>query len=371
MMDPPTRVGRTARGCMQARNSLVENSALTLLIDGKTLMTSRERVRAAIHFQGPDRIPHFLPDGKENDIEWLWLPRPGPVQDWKNEGAIDTMIDCWGTKFYRMKGGVIGRGEVLEPIIKDIQRQAEYILPDLHKAEYFHDAAARICATKGSANPKYCLGVMPFASLNEGTHNLMTIEAMFMAYYESPEALKAFIARLAAKQKESIRLLHQIGCDGIMGYDDWGLQNSLMIKPGLIAEFFLPHYRENWDYAHSLGLDVWLHSCGHIIDLLPLLKEAGLNVIQQDQQENMGLEQLAAKVGGKLAFWCPVDIQKTMIDGSLDDIRNYAKRMIETLGAFKGGFISMAYTQPNEVNHTPDKLAAMCDAFRLWETRGC
>lgn len=192
-----------------------------------------------------------------------------------------------------------------------------------------------------------------------------------MAYYESPEALKAFIARLAAKQKESIRLLHQIGCDGIMGYDDWGLQNSLMIKPGLIGEFFLPHYRENWDYAHSLGLDVWLHSCGHIIDLLPLLKEAGLNVIQQDQQENMGLEQLAAKVGGKLAFWCPVDIQKTMIDGSLDDIRNYAKRMIETLGAFKGGFISMAYTQPNEVNHTPDKLAAMCDAFRLWEARGC
>ncbi|MCX6925095.1 MAG: hypothetical protein NT154_18065 [Verrucomicrobia bacterium] len=334
-------------------------------------MTSEERVRTAIHFNGPDRIPHFLPDGKENDIEWLWIQRPSPIQDWKNEGAIDTMIDSWGTKFYSMKGGVIGRGEVLEPVIKDIRRQDEYTLPDLHKAEYFNEAKARISATKNSANPKYCLGVMPFASLNEGTHNLMTIEAMFIAYYESPEALKAFIASLAAKQKESIRLLHQIGCDGVMGYDDWGLQNSLMIKPGLIEEFFLPHYRENWDYAHSLGMDVWLHSCGHIIDILPMLKEAGLNVIQQDQQENMGLENLAAKVGGKLAFWCPVDIQKTMIEGSLDDIRHYAKRMIETLGAFNGGFISMAYSSPNDVNHTPDKLAAMCDAFRLWETLGC
>jgi hypothetical protein len=27
-------------------------------------MTSRERVTRAIHFQGPDCLPHFLPDGR-------------------------------------------------------------------------------------------------------------------------------------------------------------------------------------------------------------------------------------------------------------------------------------------------------------------
>jgi uroporphyrinogen decarboxylase len=330
-------------------------------------MTSQERVRAAIHFKGSDRIPHYLPDGKDNDIEWLWIPKPTPMQDWRNEGDIDTMTDCWGTKFYRMKGGVIGRGEVLEPAIRDIRRQADYVLPDLHRAELLKEAAARVAATRQSANPKYCLGVMPCGSLNEGTHNLMTLEAMFVAYYESPDDLKAFINRLAAKQKESIRLLHELGCDGVMSYDDWGLQNRLMVKPEMIEEFFMPHYRANWAYAHSLGMDVWLHSCGYIIDLLPTLAEAGLNVIQQDQQENMGVENLAAKVGGRLAFWCPVDIQKTMIEGSLDDIRAYAKRLISTLGAFNGGYISMAYSTPKDVNHTPEKLAAMCEAFRRWE----
>lgn len=269
-----------------------------------------------------------------------------------------------------MKGGSIGRGEVLEPVIKDISRQADYLFPDLHQAELFKDAKMRIATAKGSPNPKYCLGVMPYVSLNEGAHNLMTLEAMFIAYYENPDELKVFIARLAAKQKESIRILHALGCDGVMAYDDWGLQTSLMVKPAMIEEFFLPHYRENWSYAHSLGMDVWLHSCGYIIELLPKLADAGLNVIQQDQQENMGLENLAATIGGRLAFWCPVDIQKTMIDGSLDDIRNYAKKMIETLGAFNGGFISMAYTQPEHVNHTPQKLAAMCDAFRQWEKIG-
>ena len=330
-------------------------------------MTSQERVRAAIRFEGPDRVPHFLPDGNENDIEWLWIPKPAPRQPWCNEGDIDTMIDCWGTKFYRMKDGIIGRGEVLEPAIRDIGRQADYDLPDLHRPEFFREAAARIALNRASANPKYCLGVMPYGSLNEGTHNLTTLEAMFEAYYEYPDALKALVARLAVRQRESIRLLHELGCDGVMGYDDWGLQTSLMVKPALIEEFFMPHYRANWAYAHRLGLDVWLHSCGYIIDLLPTLVAAGLNVIQQDQQENMGIENLAARVGGRLAFWCPVDVQKTMINGSLDDIRDYAKRLITTLGAFRGGFVSMAYSTPKDVNHTPEKLAAMCESFRRWE----
>ena len=75
-------------------------------------------------------------------------------------------------------------------------------------------------------------------------------------------------------------------------------------------------------------------------------------------------EHLDAAVGGKLAFWCPVDIQQTMIHGSLDDIRAYAKRMIATLGRHNGGLVSMAYSTPETIRHTSEKIAAMCAAFR-------
>ena len=327
-------------------------------------MTSRERVKKAIRFQGPDRVPHYLPDDKENDILWLWPQKPAPQKEWTNEGDIDTMIDCSGTKFYRSKGGKLGRGEVLEPAISDISKQTEYILADLLNPKYFIKAKQQIEENNILDNPKYCLGVMPFSSLNEGTHNLMTLEKMFFAYYENPNELKAFIGRLAEKQKRGIKILHDIGYDGVMGYDDWGLQDSLMVSKELIEEFFMPHYRENWKYAHELGMDVWLHSCGYIIELLPMFSEAGLTVIQQDQQENMGLDNLAKEVGGKLAFWCPVDIQNTMINGSLNDIQAYAKKMIDTLGAFNGGFVSMAYSTPEDINHTPEKLAAMSQSFR-------
>jgi hypothetical protein len=46
------------------------------------------------------------------------------------------------------------------------------------------------------------------------------------------------------------------------------------------------------------------------------------------------------------------------------------KRMIATLGNHQGGLISMAYSTPDVINHTPEKLAAMCAAFRDYGNTG-
>jgi hypothetical protein len=333
----------------------------------KEKMTSRERVKKAVHFENPDRVPHYLPDEEENDLVWLWMDNPGPIQDWtKYDDRTDRKTDCWGITYQRVAGGKLGFGEILEPTIKDVTLQAEYMMPDLNNPRYFENARERIKENNASENPKYCLGTMPFSSLNAGAHNLMGLQNMFMAYYEAADDLKALIHRLAEGQRQSIRKLAEIGCDGVMGYDDWGLQDSLMVSLDTIEEFFMSHYRRNWKLAHDLGMDVWLHSCGNIVEVLPKFIDAGLNVIQMDQQENMGLENLSERFGGKIAFWSPVDIQRTMIEGSLEDIQNYVKRMVETLGSHNGGLVSMAYSTPDDIGHTPEKLAAMSRAFRKY-----
>ncbi len=328
-------------------------------------MISRERVWRAIHFQGPDRLPHFLPDGGENDLLWLWLPRPGDREPWTDlPDGRRRRVDAWGVTWETMGGGSFG--EAMAWPISDIARQTDYAFPEMHRPEYFTGAAETIRTNDASDNPKYCLGVLPFNSLHEGTHNIMGLERMFAAYYEAPEALAALIGRMAAAQRASMRRLAEIGCDGVMGYDDWGLQDRLMVSPALFEEVFLPHYRENWALAHQLGLDVWMHSCGCTLELLPTFADAGLTVIQMDQQENMGLEALDARIGGRLAFWCPVDIQQTMVHGSLADIEAYVCRMIATLGGHNGGLVSMAYSSPDAVQHPPEKTAAMCRAFRTY-----
>jgi hypothetical protein len=102
------------------------------------------------------------------------------------------------------------------------------------------------------------------------------------------------------------------------------------------------------------------------VPLLDDLIAAGLNVIQMDQQENMGLAELGRRFGGRLAFWCPVDIQKTKVNGSIADIENYVRDLIRYLGSYRGGLISKYYPQPDVVEHTPENTAAMCRAFRRY-----
>ncbi len=338
------------------------------------MITHRERVKKAIHFEKPDRVPHYLPDGEDNDVLWV-APWTGAEagekllpdkQAWTAIGSIEQRIDCWGVTWERGLGQKDNMGLAKKYAVEDITKQGEYVFPDLNNPKYYQIRKKMIADNNVSDNPKYALGVMGFSSLNEGTHNIRGLHNMFMDYYENPDHLKALIARFAENQRQSIRLLAEIGCDGVMGYDDWGLQDRLMISEELIEEFFLPHYRKNWGLAHKLGMDVWMHSCGYIIDLLPKFIEAGLNVVQMDQQENMGLENLSEKVGGKIAFWSPVDIQNTMIKGRIEDIENYVHKMIATLGGHNGGLVSMAYTTPEAVEHDPAKTAAMCRAFRKY-----
>ena len=136
-----------------------------------------------------------------------------------------------------------------------------------------------------------------------------------------------------------------------------------MVSPTIFREFFKPKYARVYGFAREQGMLTFLHSCGHIAELLDDFIDAGLQVIQMDQQENMGVQELAGRFGGRLCFWCPVDIQQTMVKGSLDDIRAYARRLIESFGKFNGGFIAKWYGSPEAVGHSGERIAAMCEAF--------
>jgi uroporphyrinogen-III decarboxylase len=163
---------------------------------------------------------------------------------------------------------------------------------------------------------------------------------------------------LAAIQKYS-----QAGVDGYIFADDWGLQNRLMISPQAWRTLWKPRYARIFAAAHDAGLATFLHSCGHIVDILDDLIEIGLDAIHMDQQENMGLELLGQRFGGRLTFFAPVDIQNTMAKGSLADIRQYCHTMADLLGRELGGFIPRWYSDPQGAGHRPEAITAMCEEF--------
>ena len=83
----------------------------------------------------------------------------------------------------------------------------------------------------------------------------------------------------------------------------------------------------------------------------------------------MGVDRLSELYGGKICFWCPVDIQQTMVRGSVEDVRRYARKLIDSFGRFNGGFIAKWYSSPEGPGHTWDKIDAMCETFVEYGSR--
>jgi uroporphyrinogen decarboxylase len=78
----------------------------------------------------------------------------------------------------------------------------------------------------------------------------------------------------------------------------------------------------------------------------------------------MGIARLGKRFGGRITFWCPVDIQQTMVYGSLDDIRAYCRELVWTLGRPEGGFIARWYADPAGAGHRAEAIKAMCEEFK-------
>ena len=93
--------------------------------------------------------------------------------------------------------------------------------------------------------------------------------------------------------------------------DDIGSQRGLMISPDLVSRFVIPGAKRLIEIAHSYGVKIVYHSCGSIVEAIPQLIEAGVDVIHPIQAMAAGMqpENLKSKFEGKVAFCGGVDTQ--------------------------------------------------------------
>lgn len=317
-------------------------------------MTSRERVRRAVLFERPDRIPRALPEPYGSDIQGVGLgPDPDFVpsmktpRKWENE---------WGCLWEKTDDDRT-MGRIYDHPLASYDRLESFRFPDFLKPERY----------RRFDNPgeKFVLATIP-VSLMQTVEDLRGPEAAWTDPYVNPVELERLLDRLTDMALGVIDRFADLGADGIFLYDDWGHQDRLMLSPDMFRAFWKPRYTRIFRCARERKLLTFMHSCGYIVDILDDLIEVGLNVIQMDQQENMGLANLGKRFGGRLCFWCPVDIQVIMVPGSVAEIRAYARRLINTLGRFDGGFIAKWYPAPDAVGHTREKLDAMCEEFVVY-----
>lgn len=313
-------------------------------------MTPKEIVRRTVAFDKPDRLARSFPEKYGNDFFRLGMSfspdyRPCSKKEEKDE---------WGAVWENI--GICTIGEVKEHPLKEWRDFDKLSIPDIRNPERWKNLKEQV----SQAGDKYILsnGI----SLYERVHFIRGLENTWMDIYDNPDELRNLIDILVEMNIYAIERYADAGADGFIFSDDWGVQDRLMISPDKWREFWKPAYGRVYSAARSAGLQTFLHSCGYILDIIDDLIEVGLDVIQMDQQVNIGLDQLH-KFAGRITFWCPVDIQAVMCDHSLDEIREYCHTLVEKLGTADGGFLPKWYEDSIGVGHSEKAVDAMCSEF--------
>ena len=170
------------------------------------------------------------------------------------------------------------------------------------------------------------------------------VDDHIVAFYE--KALRIFLE--ATRGKVHVLLIG----------DDMGSQRGLMISPALIREFVIPGAKRLIGIAHSYGVKVVYHSCGSIVDAIPMLIEAGADVIHPIQAKAAGMdpENLKKKFYGQVAFCGGVDTQELLPFGTPEQI---ARRVRELREIFPTGLIISPSHEALQVDVPPENVKAL------------
>jgi uroporphyrinogen decarboxylase len=321
-------------------------------------MTSRERARRSITYSNPDRCPMALPAPYPNDFcaaGFTADPDWKPWRTWECEGYRQ-WEDEWHNVWKCLPN--TKQGEVIEGVIKDWSDVETYVMPRLDLPVRYDKARETF-----AANPdKYHLGHLPgfpFAIMRY----MRGVETFLADVLLHPDEVNALQRKVVDLLKRCIDQWATTDCDGIHFCEDWGTQERLLVSPKLWHEMFEWGFKEIVGHARERGIDISMHSCGYIKDIIPSLVDIGIKVLQLDQPTLSGLDFLAETCHGKTAIWSPVDIQRDLPTGNESYIRERARELIDKLGSNGGGFIARSYGDVRSLAVEPEWQDWASDEF--------
>jgi hypothetical protein len=171
--------------------------------------------------------------------------------------------------------------------------------------------------------------------------DLRGFEALMIDFAEQPPELQMLIDKVLAYnlRQVDLRLAALAAQDDpprIIGFgDDLGLQHRLPISPRMWRQFLKPCYTAIYQPFRRAGYYVYMHTDGHIYEIIPDLVEAGVNVINPQVRAN-GLENLAATCKGKVCVDLDLDRQLFPF-ATPQQIDDHIGEAVAVLGSPEGG----------------------------------
>jgi uroporphyrinogen decarboxylase len=317
------------------------------------MVTSKELVKQAVRFQGPERIP-------------LSYPYDLTVSDTINVDVVHNFMGPnrasseWGFEWQHLDNSLL-MGQPKEAVIKKWSDLDRYQPPDPRQPARF-DAMHKMRAELGDDKyykANFVLSGFTVMCFLRGFSE--TLEDMYL----ERENIERLADMVCGFEEEVIKQLKPQGFDAVAFADDWGNQQSMFISPKLWREIFKPRYKRQIDLAHECGLDLYFHCCGYIYDIMPDFVEIGLDILNPGQPNINGIPRMGENFSGKICFACPVSYQTTGISGTKEQIYREATELVDCLGNHNGGLIGIVPSDIVGLGAKPENVEYIRDAFRV------
>ncbi|MDZ7372683.1 MAG: hypothetical protein ONB23_01820 [candidate division KSB1 bacterium] len=317
-------------------------------------MTPRERVRRAVLFQSPDRIPiryYNLPGAYDRLGEKLLeLYRRYPP-DWP---LPERLLHSWETTHFAEGSEVDEWGCVWENAGFGIEGQVKvHPLADWSRFDSYEPPDPRTnldCPWDGKRPAEledyFVILRAGGGRLFERMHFLRGYESLLEDMVLERERVLRLRDLVLKHTLAQLELQLEIDADAFWFMDDWGTQRQLMIRPDVWRELFKPAYKEIFDRIHKAGKFVFFHSDGYILEIIPDLLELGVDILNP-QFSCFQLEELAELCAGRVCVQSDVDRQHLLPRGRPEEIWEYVWNVFRLFGSENGGLIAHAEIGPD------------------------
>lgn len=293
-------------------------------------MTSKQRVNAAINFGYPDRVPLFIFDKDRLRTDVIQV---NVEQFYMGTGGDETE---WGFVWAKAQGDETSMGVPVGAPLKNWDDFDQYVktqAPDPFRSDRFYEADAADKGDKYFMGSLYLSGFTIMAFLR-GFNDLMT------DLYEAPERVEKLADLVFGIENRIIEQMPAHGFDAVSFWDDWGMQQGMMISPEMWRKFFLPRYIEQFKLVHSLGMDVFYHTCGDVRPIIGDLIDAGVDILNLGQPDVNDIDQTGRLYKGKVCFCPPINYQHTGLTGTREMIFTEAQQYYESYADQSGGLLA-------------------------------
>ncbi|MEM3547198.1 MAG: uroporphyrinogen decarboxylase family protein [Candidatus Bathyarchaeia archaeon] len=190
------------------------------------------------------------------------------------------------------------------------------------------------------------IGGMPHGFFFQRLYYLRGFTNLMEDFIRKPTQLYELIDMLTEYNLALVRrLLAFRNLDVISFGDDLGMQDRMPISPRVFREFIYPSYFKIFSQVREAGVHAYLHSDGHVVEVVDQLIESGVDILNIQDIVN-GVDTIAKLCKGEVCVDLDIDRQLVVPFGTAEDVKKHVCHAVKTLSLKEGGLMLIAGIYP-------------------------